>query len=92
MSVGEYSSLMRTKVTDLPEWHHSLGRWIRNTWGLWQDSELKKDMEARGFTHADDMSQTIIEYCWSQHHQVFYDLQEAADQYKQYWSQYANKN
>ena len=29
--------------------HHSLGRWIRNTWGLWENSELKKFLLEQGF-------------------------------------------
>ena len=42
--------------------HHSLGRWIRNNWGLWEDkSELKLNMIKLGFIHPDDMSNYIIE-------------------------------
>ena len=42
--------------------HHSLGRWIRNNWGLWEDhSELKFNMVKLGFIHSDDISNFIIE-------------------------------
>lgn len=41
--------------------HHTLGRWIRNTWGLWTDSVLKNVLTEQGFTHPDDMSNHIIE-------------------------------
>jgi hypothetical protein len=41
--------------------HHTLGRWIRNEWGLWEDSELKESLEKEGFSHPDDMSNHIIE-------------------------------
>ena len=42
--------------------HHSLGRWIRNTWGLWEDhSELKYNMIKLGFIYPDDISNFIIE-------------------------------
>lgn len=41
--------------------HHSLGRWIRNNWGLWGDSELKQFLMEQGFEHPDDMSNYIIE-------------------------------
>lgn len=42
--------------------HHSLGRWIRNNWGLWEDhSELKFNMVKLGFIHPDDISNFIIE-------------------------------
>lgn len=41
--------------------HHSLGRWIRNNWGLWESSELKGVLMDKGFNHPDDMSNYIIE-------------------------------
>lgn len=41
--------------------HHSLGMWIRNNFGLWEDSELKKNLIKEGFFHPDDMSNFIIE-------------------------------
>lgn len=43
--------------------HHSLGRWIRNTWELWddKDNELKTSLKKLGYNHPDDMSNYIIE-------------------------------
>jgi len=41
--------------------HSSLGRWIRNEWGLWTDSELKNELKKKGVEHPDDMSNYIIE-------------------------------
>jgi len=43
--------------------HHSLGRWIRNNWGLWneEDNELKANLKKLGYEHPDDMSNYIIE-------------------------------
>lgn len=43
--------------------HDSLGRWIRNEWGLWTGSELKDEMMNmnKGLNHPDDMSNYIIE-------------------------------
>lgn len=40
--------------------HHGLGRHLRNTWGLWTDSDLAKDMRKRGIDHPDDMSHAIM--------------------------------
>lgn len=40
--------------------HHTLGRYIRNEWGLWTGSELKSELEKKGLTHPDDMSDYII--------------------------------
>jgi hypothetical protein len=41
--------------------HDSLGRWIRNEWGLWTGSKLKNELKKKGFEHPDDMSNYIIE-------------------------------
>lgn len=42
--------------------HHSLGRWIRNNWNLWNgESELKESLLKLGYSHPDDMSNYIIE-------------------------------
>jgi hypothetical protein len=43
--------------------HDSLGRWIRNEWGLWTGSELKDELMNlnKGLNHPDDMSNYIIE-------------------------------
>ena len=43
--------------------HHSLGRWIRNNWGLWneENNKLKVNLKKLGFEHPDDMSNYIIE-------------------------------
>lgn len=48
--------------------HHSLGRWIRNNWGLWDDdaNELKNIFIKTGINHPDDMSNYIIK--WYIHH------------------------
>lgn len=43
--------------------HHSLGRWIRNNWGLWneEDNKFKVNLKKLGYEHPDDMSNYIIE-------------------------------
>ena len=44
------------------EFHHTLGRWIRNNFELWTtQSELKAWLIDKSFTHPDDMSNYIIE-------------------------------
>lgn len=40
--------------------HHTVGKWIRNEWGLWQGSKLKDYFLGLGLTHPDDMSSIII--------------------------------
>ena len=48
--------------------HHSLGRWIRNNWELWDDeaNDLKRIFTEIGISHPDDMSDHIIK--WYIHH------------------------
>ena len=48
--------------------HHTLGRWIRNNWGLWDDeaNDLKRIFTEIGISHPDDMSNYIIK--WYIHH------------------------
>ena len=43
--------------------HDSLGRWIRNEWGLWTGSDLKNELMNmnKGLNHPDDMSNYLIE-------------------------------
>ncbi len=48
------------KDEDLVQYHFGIGMWMRNSWGLWQGSDLAKDLERRGITHPDDMSGYII--------------------------------
>ena len=44
------------------EFHHTLGRWIRNNFELWNtQSELKAWLIDKSFTHPDDMSNYLIE-------------------------------
>ena len=44
------------------KFHHTLGRWIRNNFELWNtQSELKAYLIDKSFTHPDDMSNYIIE-------------------------------
>lgn len=41
--------------------HHTLGTWIRNNWGLWNDSILKQNITKEfGLHHPDDISNYII--------------------------------
>jgi hypothetical protein len=47
------------------ELHHTLGRYLRNKWSLWSESELAQHMNnVQGVTHPDDMSHAIlVAYC-----------------------------
>lgn len=45
-------------------YHHGLGLWLRNNWGLWAGSRLSIWFLHRGIAHPDDMSAYILEQYW----------------------------
>ena len=64
----QLSEIDKNEMTAMPHrdnmiiYHHGLGTWIRNNWGLWGGSRLQKYFTARGITHPDDMSGVILDY------------------------------
>jgi hypothetical protein len=69
---------------DMIQWHFNIGRWIRNNWGFWADSPLKIHLQELGFTHPDDMSQTIIETFWCKRHNQEFRLKERVEEYAKF--------
>jgi len=70
---------------DLSIWHHSLGRWMRNHWGLWKDSDLAKWFNSIGIHHADDMSGIILASFWRHLHSKQIHLSDQVKFYQDYW-------
>ena len=50
------------KAGEMIEFHHTLGRWVRNNFGLWQDNQAL--LHACGKQHPDDASGVILEALW----------------------------
>ena len=44
------------------KFHHGLGTWIRNHWGLWSGSRLQKYFIENNIKQPDEMSKVILEY------------------------------
>ena len=65
--------------------HHSLGRNIRNEWGLWHGSKLKDYFEEIGVWHADDMSSIILNSYWSRMNNKPFDVDKEVAKFKSYW-------
>jgi len=65
--------------------HHTLGTWMRNSWGLWGDSELKKWFNNIGIMHPDDMSGIILRCLVCSMKKEPFDLQEQVKHYQGYW-------
>lgn len=71
--------------SSLCQYHHTMGRWMRNHWGLWSGGKLKQHMESLGFSHPDNMSAVILESFWNSLNSQPYDLEQAAESYREYW-------
>jgi hypothetical protein len=48
--------------TEVIQYHHGLGTWLRNNWGLWGGSRLQQYLIKKGLNHPDDMSHSILEF------------------------------
>ena len=65
MSLPDKNRLRKMKEDDLIMLHLTLGMQIRNTFLLWKGNiNLTKDMNLPKETHADEVSQKIIEALW----------------------------
>ncbi|HEU5289504.1 MAG TPA: DUF6794 domain-containing protein, partial [Cyclobacteriaceae bacterium] len=65
--------------------HFGFGMWMRNNWGLWTNSELKKTLIDSGFVHPDDMSTAILKSYHRHLHGKPLKLAEEAARYRAYW-------
>ncbi len=50
------------KPEDMIQYHHGLGMYLRNNWGLWGGSKLRQYFLRRNITHPDSMSGIILRY------------------------------
>ncbi len=65
--------------------HHNVGRYIRNTWNLWTDSELKQYFVSLNIHHPDDMSAIILHsFCRILHNKPI-ELENKIQFYIDYW-------
>lgn len=66
--------------------HHSLGRYLRNTWGLWgEDSTLKQYFWNLGINHPDDMSSIILHSFHRHLNNKPLDVDAQVKKYQDYW-------
>lgn len=67
--------------------HHTLGRKIRNEWGLWNsNSLLYKYFRGMGIKHPDDMSGIILASYYRHKHNIAIDLNKQIKKYLEYWA------
>jgi len=92
--------LILNNIEDLDEWlscnneksalvtvHHTIGRWIRNTWGLWQNekNELVLWFNDNEIKHPDDMSSIILTSFYRYKKGFDINLEEQLEYYIEYW-------
>lgn len=71
---------------DIYIFHHTEGRNIRNSWGLWdENSELHNFFKSIGIWHADDMSSIIFTCLHRILNKKPCKIKEQIAQYKKYW-------
>jgi len=67
--------------------HHSLGRGLRNDWGLWSGSELRDYFLGIGVGHPDDMSGIIFTSYWRRLNGKPLEVEKQVACYKRYWEE-----
>lgn len=83
---------MRLRAEDgMIEYHHSLGRWIRNYWALWAGGRLSKYFNELGINHPDDMSGIILTSYWRHLHSRPIQLDEQVERCRKYWQDLKEK-
>ena len=88
LDAKEIGMCMRlTEKEGLNRVHHSLGRWIRNTWGLWtKDSLLYMHLHEYGLWHADDMSDVILKAFYRELHGLPWEIEKEVERYNKHWA------
>jgi len=77
----------KVEEKDICLYHHTVGRWIRNNWGLWaeEDNKLKAYFKSLGLWHADDMSSIILTSLWRQLNNKPLNIQAQVRHFLDYW-------
>jgi hypothetical protein len=80
---------LAAKVDDVACYHHGLGRWMRNNWGLWgRENRLCREFAKLGIEHADDMSGIILTSYYRHLHQQPLRIRDQIDVYKEHWKKH----
>lgn len=74
---------------DMWDYHHTVGRAMRNDWGLWdRNSNLHQwFFKTLNIWHADDMSGIIMTSYWRHLNGVALDLENQTDRYHKHWKE-----
>lgn len=77
---------------DMIEFHHTLGRWMRNEWGLWKGGPLLDYFKGLGLWHADDCSGLILTSFYRHLKGLPLDIEGQVAEYKEYWAKQGIKD
>ena len=64
LSKEEVEKMKNGREDDMSLYHHGLGTWLRNNWGLWSGSRLSKWFNEKGIRHPNNMSGIILVSFW----------------------------
>ena len=65
-------------------YHESLGRTLRNSWGLWNNSRLAIYFQKLGVNHPDHMSSIILQTFWCHLNNKPFNLENKIKRYHEY--------
>lgn len=87
--IGTYAEIKEfQQVTEqqIVLYHHGIGRWIRNNWGLWEGGPLQDYFKEMGLWHADDMSGIILKSFHRHINNQPLNVEEQVQYYKDFWN------
>jgi hypothetical protein len=85
-NILEFNFFKLDKRSVITRYHHSLGQWIRNNWGLWTgESDLCKWFNNNEIKHPDDMSSIILTSYHRYKNNKDIKLEEQIEFYVEYW-------
>ncbi len=79
------AKIKRGTEEDTYGYHHGLGMWLRNNWGLWRGSRLAQWFRDKGVQHPDDMSGIIFVSFWRHLNDKPVRLDEQIAKSRAYW-------
>lgn len=77
---------------DMIKYHHGLGTWLRNNWGLWAGSRLREYFKKLGLAHPDDMSTVVLKSFWRHLNNKPLKVDEQVKYYQEYWKKMKERN
>jgi hypothetical protein len=90
LSKEDIAAMKSGAEKDMVLYHHGLGMWLRNNWGLWKGSRLSKWFNDKGIRHPDDMSGIILDSFWRHLNKKPIKLDEQIKHYQDYWKKHAS--